>query len=40
MKPDWDDNSVWMQSMILAYDHIRQYEEAKRDQMLMKASIL
>lgn len=40
MKADWDDNNPWMQAMILAYDQIRQYEEAKRDQMLMRAGIL
>lgn len=29
MTGEWDTMSPWMQSMILAYDQIRQFEEAE-----------
>lgn len=37
MTENWSDMSPWMQSMILGYDQIRQFEEA--DELRIMASI-
>jgi hypothetical protein len=34
---DWDDCSVWVQAMIIAYSHIRDYEDQERDIEFMKS---
>ncbi len=37
VKVRWDDNNVWSQSQLIAYNHIRDYEYGEEQEMMYKA---
>lgn len=40
VKPNWDDNDVWTQALLITYHQIRELEEAKETEMLLKAGAM
>ena len=37
VKSQWDDNDVWRQAQLIAYNQIRGYEEAEDQENMYKA---
>lgn len=35
----WDDNNIWSQAQLIAYDQIRGYEEGEEQEAIVKALV-